>query len=904
MEEGAKNKDEIELKLPDFSGFFKRKPKKTGDEAVKTNEEKESASSKDEELSVDFSSIWAFVKKHKMVFVYLALALILIAGAYTRTRNIPMLDSQYLVSPDDPYIFLRYSQYIADGGLPDNDTLRHYPEGLDPHYENNFIAYLAGYSLNFANVFNPDINMVDIASYLIPTLFVLSLFVFFFLAKEILNSNKFALIATAILAFSPAILLRTVAGFLEKEPVFLLMFFLSMLFFIKAYKAKESKKMYLFGALAGLCTGLAGFASGLFTFILVYISFFLVAEVILQKMNKHKFVIASLWFLVAITVISLTTGKYGGFSEVYKNLQFQLVIIALVFCGVSVLFNSVPKLGKLQKRFGVLPEGLFYAIIAVLVVFIGGLLLFGVGGVTDKIGGLVEKMFTPFGTDLMATSVSENQPPTFYGSGSSWWSTFGIYFTLLNKPVVIGITFLMFFMGAIILFYKEFKNLKWGKYFAIVFFIFSMALVFENFSGGNYTYGWIDTIFSQQWFFMGLFGAVAIIILLAGHKTKEFEKLNSVHLLVLVWYLVSIVAANSAVRLFFIMAIPGVLLAAYFIKWCYEWLSENAKQNYLKILPFVLAFIVIIPLFLSVSQSVSSMNPGLEYWYDSMDWIKENTPENAVLTHWWDYGYLVQAKASRATVGDPGNFIHERNFDIGGHVFNAHNNSEILWFADKYSLTGKDVYLLIPSEDVMKFVQIARLGSASPGAEGRETFFSVYGILDAKTGIIPNNLNMYQEYPQVALFEPLSFQTPVLEDFRIENSVYEGNSVYILRFLQPISQNETGPVLAQIYNSKTGKMEMLPVMCICQQKVGCHDLENVTGVPTCVLPMNGGYLNIPYKSKNILFTQLYLLDREIPEFEKVYDNNFGLDISTARGAGPMIRIYKYNWTALQENEGW
>jgi len=39
-------------------------------------------------------------------------------------------------------------------------------------------------------------------------------------------------------------------------------------------------------------------------------------------------------------------------------------------------------------------------------------------------------------------------------------------------------------------------------------------------------------------------------------------------------------------------------------------------------------------------------------WLDSMEWIKNNTPEDAVIAAWWDYGYWIQTKAERATLAD------------------------------------------------------------------------------------------------------------------------------------------------------------------------------------------------------------------------------------------------------------
>ena len=39
-------------------------------------------------------------------------------------------------------------------------------------------------------------------------------------------------------------------------------------------------------------------------------------------------------------------------------------------------------------------------------------------------------------------------------------------------------------------------------------------------------------------------------------------------------------------------------------------------------------------------------------WNESLEWIKHNTPEDAVIASWWDYGYWIQTKADRATLAD------------------------------------------------------------------------------------------------------------------------------------------------------------------------------------------------------------------------------------------------------------
>ena len=39
-------------------------------------------------------------------------------------------------------------------------------------------------------------------------------------------------------------------------------------------------------------------------------------------------------------------------------------------------------------------------------------------------------------------------------------------------------------------------------------------------------------------------------------------------------------------------------------------------------------------------------------WLDTLEWIKLNTPENAVIASWWDYGYWITTMSDRTTIVD------------------------------------------------------------------------------------------------------------------------------------------------------------------------------------------------------------------------------------------------------------
>jgi dolichyl-diphosphooligosaccharide--protein glycosyltransferase len=55
---------------------------------------------------------------------------------------------------------------------------------------------------------------------------------------------------------------------------------------------------------------------------------------------------------------------------------------------------------------------------------------------------------------------------------------------------------------------------------------------------------------------------------------------------------------------------------------------------------------------------VSIANAGTGYrteradWFEALTWIKENTPQNAVLAAWWDYGYWITVMGNRTSLAD------------------------------------------------------------------------------------------------------------------------------------------------------------------------------------------------------------------------------------------------------------
>ncbi|MEK6831481.1 MAG: hypothetical protein AABY17_01825, partial [Thermoproteota archaeon] len=98
---------------------------------------------------------------------------------------------------------------------------------------------------------------------------------------------------------------------------------------------------------------------------------------------------------------------------------------------------------------------------------------------------------------------------------------------------------------------------------------------------------------------------------------------------------------------------------------------KNFRKSFIKF-SFLVGIIIllVIPISFPSSNWVTAaktpptiLNGGSAYqvstndWKESMEWIKNNTPKDAVIASWWDYGYWISTLADRATIADNSTLI-------------------------------------------------------------------------------------------------------------------------------------------------------------------------------------------------------------------------------------------------------
>ena len=150
------------------------------------------------------------------------------------------------------------------------------------------------------------------------------------------------------------------------------------------------------------------------------------------------------------------------------------------------------------------------------------------------------------------------------------------------------------------------------------------------------------------------------------------EKYNNLFLFVLLilWTLGITVMLTQGTRFIEQFEVPIALMAGISVGIFLNYIDLKIEQKpYVTFIAIVLLLLAVVsPLYadhLTSSQSVGSTNDDM---YNTLTWIKSNTPENSVLASWWDFGHLFTAVADRQVVFDGGSQNNMRAYWIGNSL--------------------------------------------------------------------------------------------------------------------------------------------------------------------------------------------------------------------------------------------
>lgn len=675
-----------------------------------------------ESLKKGWKSAKDFFKQKKVqtaIIIILLFAIILLSS-WIRFGNMPLLkDSttgEYIPLALDPFYFLRVAEtMVSDGGLPGVDFMR-YPS-LNLGFTKEITPKTIVFLWKIIKTFDSEVTLrfVDVISPVV--FFALGILVFFFLCYFLTKSKRISLLSTAFLAFIPAYLYRTTAGFSDHESLGMLAFFIVMVTYVISMKVLDEKskmnKIIILSVLTGLLSAFSivswgGIANLLF--LLIPLSFFINWLIKFRNNSKNikeNLVYYLVWiistiifgkFLFNLGLMSIV-GRFTGSTGIFGGFLFLFVI-----SDYFIIKNREKLKIKNKYRF-------FYSGGAA--ILIGGIAFSFIGsGLISTLFLLVKKILTPFGTDRISLTVAENAQPYL----TEWIGQIGKTF------------FWIFFAGILAIGFeisKSFENKKNKFSFFVGWMILISGILFSRISSSSILNG---GNFISKLFYFG--SVIIFLIIFIKIYNKEKIKIDPSKIILAVLILLSLVSIRSASRVFFLIAPFACLTAGYLVFKSIDY-SKKTKDDLLKIIAII--FVVLLIIFSAYNLfgfyknskiQASTTGPSANYqWQNAMSWVRENTPEKSLFVHWWDYGYWIQTLGKRPTVTDGGHGNSYWDHLIGRYVLTTKNPDTALDFMKSHNVS----YLLIDQTDLGKYPAYSKIG----GDENFDTFSIIpIGISD------------------------------------------------------------------------------------------------------------------------------------------------------------------------------
>ncbi len=846
-------------------------------------------------------NIFNLIKIHSNKLAYSIVGLVIVLASYFRTLNLPFLKDattgKYVSLALDPFLFQRYGQHLADTGsflIP--DILRSAPLGADVTSSLMLIPSVNVFILRVLNFFGSSATF-DFVHVIHPVIFFfLSMIVFFLLVRKLFD-NWTAVLATAFLSFIPSFLYRTTAGFSDKEPMGVFFMFLAFYFFVVSWQATNTKRSITLGILSGLSTVLLWLTWGGVKFVFLIFGLYILVEYFLGKIKKTDVISYSSWFLITFLALTIILG------ESVKGFLTSITTGVAVFAFVVVLMDwffferNLWKIGDKIKGLisDRLPVSLLVPILSLIVAIFSIILFMGPSALVDIFNSISNGLLNLMQVGRVAMTVAEQRQPFV----TDWIAEFGVLF------------FWTFFVGSILLFFEMLKPLNKKRIVPTVLYsLFLFAFIFSRYSAGSSKLNGSSPI--AKFLYIGSLISFAVLIigfyLVAYYKKLEvldkISKIDKKYTFVFVWFILMTIAARGAIRLVFIFSPIISILSAHLICTILK-KGLTLKKYYSKIL---VTLLVVCLLVLPVSGTLLSFSKqtyerskftGPSYnaqWQYGMSWVRENTPEDAIFAHWWDYGYWVQTGGERATVTDGGHNVGYWDYLIGRHVLTAQNETEALEFLNMHNTT----HLLMINDEIGKYSAFASIGSDE--ALDRLGWISTFQ-LDVSRSV--------ERREDTLLFYGGGFMLD--EDIIWDGKVYPKQAAGIGAFLLPVVINDQGGSIAQplavvVYGNQ---QVQIPVSCIyVEGKEINFPGEGIGGCLKVIPRINGNQqeplgalLYISSKVKRTLFSDLFIFDKESEYFKLAYTDEASSPMAVYQGRliGP-LKIWEISYPSNLESK--
>lgn len=528
---------------------------------------------------------------------------ILALGVYLRV--LPALNYKLELDANDPWIAYWISKYFVDHGLFDFKGLKDvkqfwYPYGRDfLKSERIGVSWLAAATYPIGKAFG--LTLREWLALFPVFAGAAAILMAFLLSYKLTGSRLAGLISAFSMAVAPAAIVRTTVGFVEKigfsVPFLALMYYL----LYESYSSSGRRRL-AYSIASGVVGGLIGWIWGGVHLAVVLLAAIIAVDPLLGAPSYERLVRIHLPASLAFIIVSASYPAVG--------LKYFTSNVGLLIPGAILLYLLAL---SVYRRLGFYRASLHIWLLAVVIV--AGIVALDTGlvSVPNRIAAALGKhVLSP-----LATSVQEHQPSTFR--------------SLLREA---GFPLFLTLMGIVYDFYLIARDraLNERRLFRLTLYLITLFMVYASLRMSYYT--------QLAGFYTALTSGFIAGVLLgerdAGIRAKKRGKQARPP---------SDRGADPVAivgAIFIIMiAIAGGLAHA----------SASYTQNKYRA-PAIMTSMLPLLVFSGPGGTSNILVPLNDAWRDALKWIKDNTPEDALIVSWWDYGYWITVNTGRATVAD------------------------------------------------------------------------------------------------------------------------------------------------------------------------------------------------------------------------------------------------------------
>jgi len=457
--------------------------------------------------------------------------------------------------------------------------------------------------------------------------------VIIFALVRTIGGTTAGLFAALFFAVSPIIIMRGTLGWFKSEPLGLFYGLLAIYLVISAIKLDKGKVSVAKIVGAGILLALGLDSWGGVQFFVLPIGLFFLALPFLRKDSKFIIEISVIFTFVLL----LATVGLDMLKAISHPVSLGIVFISgtsgVFLIGCTAFLVVCTVIKKIANK-----AQLRYGL-----ALLGGAIIAGMAMVSSGIVGLPPFRYlnaaNPFliTDNLLTDSVSEHAT-----------TTTDISFYMMSVLMIFA------GIGAWLLFQKKVNNSFNIKYEMAAF-----ALII----------GFIGIYFSSAFVRLEIFGSISIIIL------------SSLGLSILVSKILKgkDVRSRSVTKISFLVIIVALLMVPMIYPERLNWSNHNVG------IPVV------------ILNSGTHFDISTNDWPDAMQWLKENTHEDAIIAAWWDYGYWISTLSERKTLADNATILDWQIRKLGAMYMSTPDNAWQILNNDAETDTSS-YYVTVPAD--------------------------------------------------------------------------------------------------------------------------------------------------------------------------------------------------------------